>query len=176
MLDGREGIAPRAVRADGSLIDLPTNETKPVDDPWLRETFPSKSATPPPPPSSGPDVPGPMTAFVRAREELRRTVEALDTSLAELRAPRAVSGRPVVEEQGLAPDLVDELVAVLQRATRTLGGYQYAYEARRGEADDSDSPDGTGPETADMSSSAAGATSEADTMAEDEPIAQGSQT
>ena len=176
VLDGREGIAPRAVRADGSLIDLPTNETKPVDDPWLRETFPSKSATPPPPPPSGPDVPGPMTAFVRAREELRRTVEALDTSLAELRAPRAVSGRPVVEEQGLAPDLVDELVAVLQRATRTLGGYQYAYEARRGEADDIDSPDGTGSETADMSSSAAGATPEADTLAEDEPIAQGSQT
>lgn len=83
----------------------------------------------------------------------------------------------MVEEQGLAPDLVDELVAVLQRATRTLGGYQYAYEARRGgEADDIDSPDGTGSETADMSSSAADATFEADTMADAELTAQGTQT
>ncbi|HEV2375962.1 MAG TPA: hypothetical protein VGS19_27815 [Streptosporangiaceae bacterium] len=158
--DGRDGIAPRAVRADGSLIELPTRQAKPVDDPWLRETFPNTPASAPAPtPPAGPDAPGPETAFVRAREGLRQAVEKLDTSMGDLRAPRAASGRPVVEEQGLEPDLADELVGVLQRATMTLGGYKYAYEARRGAgARDTQSPDDEAPDvpvSADAGSAAA---------------------
>lgn len=140
IIDGRDGVAPRAVRNDGSIIELPAGDDKSVDDRWLRLTF-ANTATAAKESSSASGVeapsPSPVADFLRAREELRRVVAQLDASMTALREPRAATGRPIVEEQGLAPDFVDDLLRVIGQANKRLGGYSFAFETRHGAGGDS---------------------------------------
>ena len=132
--DGRARVQPRAVREDGSVIETATMTDKDVDDAWLRDNFPNtvtgtSAATVQ---GTAGDVPGPGAEFVRARDALKTAVATLESALREIRAPLGSHSRPIVEEQGLAPAFVGELVTALQNATMTLGNYKFVYEARRG--------------------------------------------
>lgn len=111
--DGRAGTIPRRVREDGSILTTADGSTQPMDDGWLRETFPPR-ADEPVATGGGAEPDWTPEEELRTRiYSIRDDAEALKNKVDSLREV-TVDDRPLVDSSGIPRDVAEETAQTLR--------------------------------------------------------------
>ncbi len=119
IVDGRGGVVPRQVRADGSVVSTATGAEPEQTDRWLRETFPKADVSDDSPAGAGSEAggeePAPMDVLRERIYGLRDEASTVARRVAGL-LEVVEDGHPLVERVGIPSDVVAEISSDLDRA------------------------------------------------------------
>lgn len=137
VVDGRSGTLPRQVRDDGTIVETADGSSRPVDDQWLRITFPPPVQEPEDEPDD--EVPSPendpVTLLRQRIYGIRDDVESLERKVAALDDVE-VDGSSLVEERGIPTDTAQEIKGNLRKIDTRVTELEFTWRRSGGPAGD----------------------------------------